>query len=111
MNPDPTQGARAKVPSHPVVTVNIFGADYAIRGGADPAYIRNIASTVDGMMREIAERVKHASATKIAVLAALQLTDQLLTERREKQSDQKQIAEQTDSLLSRLDQTLLEVVE
>jgi len=111
MNPDPTQATGANVSSQPVVTVNIFGADYAIRGGTDPAYIRNVASTVDGMMREIAERVKHASATKIAVLAGLQLTDQLMTERKKKHSDQKQIAEQTDSLLSRLDQTLLEVVE
>ena len=97
-----------------VVTVNIFGADYALRGGADPEYIRQTASRVDSLMREIAERVKHASVTKIAVLSALQLADQLGSLQSEKQTertDLRELAEQTDSLLSRLDQTLLEVVE
>jgi cell division protein ZapA (FtsZ GTPase activity inhibitor) len=93
------------------VTVNIFGADYAIRASADPEYIRRMAKHVDGLMREISARVKHASAARIAVLAALQLTDQLVTERQQAQSGQKALAEQTDLLLSRLDQTLLEVVE
>ena len=98
----------------PVVTVNIFGADYALRAGADPEYIRQVAAEVDRMMREISGRVKHASATRIAVLAALQFKDQLNLLQRQTQSGQKdlqELARQTDSLLSRLDQTLLEVVE
>ena len=108
MNPDKKQGGGRSVP---IVTVNILGADYAIRSGADPEYIQKVAAHVDEAMRDIAGRVKNISATKIAVLAALQLTDQLFTERQTSQSDQRQLAECTDSLLSRLDQTLLEVVE
>lgn len=110
MSPDQTEAGGGN-PAAPVVTVNIFGVDYAVRGGADPEYIIEVAAHVDRVMREIASRVKNVSATKIAVLAALQMTDQLYSERREKQLDTKQIAERTDSLLSRLDQTLLEVVE
>ena len=110
MNPDRRQTGGASRPSS-VVTVNIFGVDYAVRGGADPEYIKEVAAHVDQVMRDIASRTKNVSATKIAVLAALQMTDQLYSERREKKRDQRQIAERTDSLLSRLDQTLLEVVE
>jgi cell division protein ZapA len=110
MSPDRKQAGGDR-PAAPVVTVNIFGVDYAVRGGADPEYIYEVAAHVDRVMRDIAGRVKNVSATKIAVLAALQMTDQLYSERREKLQDQKQIAERTDSLLSRLDQTLLEVVE
>ena len=98
----------------PVVTVNIFGADYALRAGADPEYIRQVAADVDRMMRDIAARVKHASATRIAVLAALQFRDQLNALQRQTQTgqrDMQELARQADSLLSRLDQTLLEVVE
>jgi cell division protein ZapA len=98
----------------PVVTVNIFGAEYALRAGADPEYIRQVAAEVDRIMRDISGRVKHASATRIAVLAALQLKDQLHQMQRQTQSGQRdlqELARQTDSLLSRLDQTLLEVVE
>ena len=98
----------------PVVTVNIFGADYALRAGADPEYIRAVAADVDRLMREIQNRVKHASATKIAVLAALQLADRLRALQSEKHTglrDLRELAQQTDSILSRLDQTLLEVEE
>lgn len=98
----------------PVVTVNIFGADYALRAGADPEYIRQVATDVDRAMRDIAARVKHASATRIAVLAALQLKDQLnMLQRQTKtgQKDLEELARQADSLLSRLDQTLLDVAD
>ena len=93
------------------VTVNIFGADYAIRNGADPEYIRSVAAHVDQLMRELSERVAYASATKLAVLAALQLTDQIFSERNKESCDHSELVEHTDQLLSRLNQTLLEVVE
>lgn len=98
----------------PVVTVNIFGADYSLRAGADPEYIRQVATDVDRIMRDISARVKHASATRIAVLAALQLRDQLNLMQRQTQTGQKdlqELARQADSLLSRLDQTLLDVAD
>jgi cell division protein ZapA len=93
------------------ITVNIFGADYAIRNGADPEYIRSVAAHVDHLMRELSERVAYASSTKLAVLAALQLTDQIFSEKKGKSCDHSELVEHTDQLLSRLDQTLLEVVE
>jgi cell division protein ZapA len=114
MNTEPEASNVAAATEGPVVTVNIFGADYALRAGADPEYIRNVAAEVDRLMREIQSRVKHASATKIAVLAALQLSDQLRAVRQQANvgtQDMQELARQTDSILSRLDQTLLEVVE
>ena len=114
MNTDTNAGRDTDVVADPVVTVNIFGADYALRAGADPEYIRNLAADVDRLMREISGRAKHASATKIAVLAALQLNEQLTSLKRDLQSGQKdmqELARHTDSILSRLDHTLLEVVE
>jgi len=111
MNPDKEQNGNPERASGPVVTVNIFGADYAIRSGADSEYIRKVAAHVDALMREIASRVSHVSATKIAVLAALQITDELFSERNMSESDRRQLSERTEDLLSRLDQTLLETVE
>lgn len=111
MNPEKDELGGLEQPSEPVVTVNIFGADYAIRSGADSEYIRKVAAHVDDLMREIASRVNHVSATKIAVLAALQITDQLYSERTERESDRQQLSEHTETLLSRLDQTLLETID
>ena len=111
MSPDKEELGEQQQSSEPVVTVNIFGADYAIRSGADSEYIRKVAAHVDELMREIASRVSHVSATKIAVLAALQITDQLYSERTERESDRQQLSEHTESLLSRLDKTLLESVD
>lgn len=111
MSPEKEELGGSKRPSEPVVTVNIFGADYAIRSGADSEYVRQVAAHVDSLMREIASRVTHVSATKIAVLAALQVTDQLYSERKERDSDRQQLSEHTETLLSRLDQTLLETVD
>ncbi len=114
MNTEPRPGLESSDSAPSVVTVNIFGADYALRAGSDPEYIRRVARHVDGLMREISGRAQNASATRIAVLVALQLTDQLMSERAESSAgkrDLRELAEQTDSLLSRLDQTLLEVVE
>jgi len=111
MSPEMEELGGSTHPSEPVVTVNIFGADYAIRSGADAEYIRKVAAHVDDLMREIASRVSHVSSTKIAVLAALQITDQLYSERLERESDRQELSEHTESLLSRLDQTLLETVD
>lgn len=56
-------------------TVTIFGRTYHLRGAGDPAYLTELASTVDGKMREIAEATGTADSMKLAILAALNLAD------------------------------------
>lgn len=63
------------------VDVEIFGATYTLRGGADPELIRSLAREVDARMRELASPGGAADPLKVAVLAALRLGDDLRASR------------------------------
>ncbi len=65
-----------------VVQVDIFGSQYTIKKGSeDPEYIARVAAYVDQKMREINERLPVASVSRVAVLASLNLADELFKER------------------------------
>ena len=60
------------------VEVVIYGASYAIRGESlDEEYVRRVASRVDQRMRELARRSPQLDVTRLAVLTALNLADEL----------------------------------
>ncbi|MFH0883857.1 MAG: cell division protein ZapA [bacterium] len=69
-----------------VVKVSIFGHSYPIRAKVeDEEYIRAIAKYVDEKMREIDEAMKPNSTMKVAILTALNVADELMTMRRERE--------------------------
>ncbi len=59
------------------VTVSIFGEEYFVRGNENPEYIEMLAAFVDRNMRLVQQRNATLSSTKIAVLTALNLADEL----------------------------------
>lgn len=71
-----------------VVQVQIFGHSYTIRGEADQDYIMGVASYVDRKMREITEKVPVASLSKVAILASLNIADELFKERSRREQNQ-----------------------
>jgi cell division protein ZapA len=64
------------------ITVSIAGQPYSIRSDADEGYVNSLARLVDGKIREVQRGAKYASRDAVAVLAALQLADELERERR-----------------------------
>ena len=60
-----------------VVQVQIFGHSYTIRGEADQDYIMGVAAYVDRKMREITDKLPVASLSKVAILASLNIADEL----------------------------------
>ena len=64
-------------------TVTIFGSEYRIRGPADSTYGREIAELVDSRMREVAGHQRIQSPLRVAILTLLNLTDELMSERRQ----------------------------
>jgi cell division protein ZapA len=58
--------------------VNIFGRTYNLRGHSDPVYLEELASLVDGKMREVAEVTGTADTLKVAILASLNIADDYL---------------------------------
>ena len=65
------------------VRVNIYGREYSIRGEGDPSYVSEIAHYVDMKMRQMTDNVTMASSAKVAILAALNVTDELFQKERQ----------------------------
>ena len=59
------------------VRVQIFGSKYRIVSDADPEHIREVASYIDQKMREVAHSLSLRTHSKIAVLTAVNLADEL----------------------------------
>jgi len=60
------------------IRVEIYDQNYNLRG-SDPEYIKKLAEVVDAKMRAVAEHTSTVDSLRVAVLAALNLTDELLT--------------------------------
>ena len=72
------------------IRVNIFGADYSLMSDNDEHFVKEIARYIDEKMREIDKEQSVKSSSRIAVLAALNVAEELFQERlyREKLLDQ-----------------------
>ncbi len=57
--------------------VEIYDQPYHIKGSIESEYIREVAAYVDKKMREISATSKTADSVKVAVLAALNIADEL----------------------------------
>jgi cell division protein ZapA len=66
------------------IQVQIFDKSYTVQGDLDEAYVRKLALTVDEKMRTIAEVTGSVDVARIAVLAALNLADEVSGYREER---------------------------
>jgi cell division protein ZapA len=60
-----------------VVHVDICGQRYAIRSDLDPQYVAELAAFVDEKMRLAARELASSDPTRVAVVAALNVADEL----------------------------------
>ena len=68
-----------------VVKVNILGQDYVIRSTAGQKYLEQVAKYVDDKMEEIkASGIDDSQQLRIAILAAMNITDELFAYKKEK---------------------------
>lgn len=59
------------------VDIEIFGKIYTVKGEKDPEYVRKVAEYVDRKMREISQVTETVSTSRIAILASLNIADEL----------------------------------
>jgi cell division protein ZapA (FtsZ GTPase activity inhibitor) len=84
--------------------VTIYGKTYHLRGDNDTAYLNELAQEVDRQMREVAEATGTADTLSVAILAALNITDEFLQARRGPVS--KETARQLDRFVAQIDEAL-----
>lgn len=90
------------------VKVTIFGTEYAIRGDADPAYVNRLAKYVEDKMLELTGGSTSSATVRLAVLAALNVADELfqLKEELKKVEGQGPNFDEVDRRLARLAEKL-----
>ena len=64
------------------VSVHILGHEYKVRSTEDGAFVREVALYVDELMHQISSKMSTGTASQIAVLAALNIAEELFRERR-----------------------------
>jgi len=68
-----------------VVKVNILGQDYVVRSAAGQKYLEKVAAYVNEKMEEIkASGIDDSQQLRIAILAAMNITDELFSYKKEK---------------------------
>lgn len=67
-----------------ITIVKIFGRDYPISSDQNPEYIKRLAEFVDKKMNEMAEGGDPLSTSRVAVLACLNIADELMRTKNEK---------------------------
>lgn len=72
----PQQQETIATPERQSVAVEIFDQVYHLRG-TDPAYIERLAKVVDTKMRAVSAMGNTVDSLRVAVLAALNITDEL----------------------------------
>ena len=85
--------------------VEIFGEVYHVRGGDENGHLQALADLVDRKMREVAQHVKGDSA-RIAILAALNLADELFQIQSQQEGERVEIREKVTALTEELTQAL-----
>jgi cell division protein ZapA len=61
--------------------VQIFGEEYTLRTDADPEHTRAVAEYVDQAIRKVVQTGAVVETHKAAILAAMQITDELFRNR------------------------------
>jgi cell division protein ZapA len=93
-----------------LVQVQIYGQSYTIRGEAEQDYILGVAAYVDRKMHEVTEKLPVASVSsslsKVAVLAGLNIADELMKERAQRERLEQQLSARAARLNAVLDDLL-----
>lgn len=92
-----------------IITVNIFGNEYTIKGVAEPDYIIMLANYLNNKMTNVQEATGIKDEKKIAILAAINITDELF-EIRKKIKESYVPNEQFQELRNRLE-TLISLID
>ncbi len=86
--------------------VEIYDQTYHIRGELDEAYVTELARYVDGKMRAVSEATRTIDSLRVAVLAALNIADELHALRKRQAEIEGSVRERTERCLRLVEEAL-----
>ena len=90
-----------------MTSVEINGQRYPIRSALEPEYVARLATFVDEKMRAAADSAPTTDSVRLAVLAALNIADELFRCRESTRARDGNLAERAGELERLLDRVLL----
>jgi len=88
------------------IEVEVFGHRFSLQGEGDEAYFHELAEYVDAQMRTLAKQTKTSTPTKLAILAAINVTDELFRQQRHRESGETEMERRAQLLVERIDEHL-----
>jgi cell division protein ZapA len=82
------------------IRVTIFGETYPIKSQAEPEYTQMVAEHVDQTMHLVKKKVGLQDAKKIAILAAMSITDELFQSRETAEEQRDELESKCSSLIN-----------
>jgi len=83
--------------------VRIFGAEYPIRSHEGADYVRRVAETVEQAMHRVSRNKVAKSTADVAILAAMNIADELFRTRRQLHEVLRRVGDTTDAMGQVLD--------
>jgi cell division protein ZapA len=90
-----------------IIPINLQGQQYPIRTSLDPEYVMQLASFVEEKMRAAGEATPSGDSLRLAVLAALNIADELFRCRDATDIRNGELAERASELERLVDRVLL----
>jgi cell division protein ZapA len=88
------------------IKIEIFDQTYHISGKLEPAYVEQLAASVDAKMREVARSTGTVDSVKVAVLAALAFADELHSLRQRRDGQREELRERAERCLKLVERAL-----
>ena len=86
--------------------IEIYDQTYNVNSGQSDEYLRELAAYVDGKMREVAEATRMADSLKVAVLAALNIADEMFTLRERQKEIEGPLRKRVEKCVSMVEKAL-----
>ena len=91
-----------------LVSVTIFGQSYSLRADEDGNYVEDLARYIDAKMRTLSESTGASEPLRVAVLAAINVADELFKLQERHASSEARVESTARDLLTALDESLRE---
>ena len=88
------------------VDVEIYGQRYTLIGDADDQYVRRLAKYVDEQMKAVANGLKTATPSKLAVLAAVNIAHELFQAERLRVENEADVERRMMSLMQSIEEQM-----
>jgi len=93
-------------PGSGIVKIEIYDQVYNVNADQNEEYLTELAAYVDGKMRSIAEATKMVDSLKVAVLAALNIADEMFTLRQRQQEIEGPLRKRVEKCVAMVEKAL-----